>query len=76
MNEMPDGLSYSCPGHEIDSCWALRHKIQDLIEIVVAPPISQNIGTNPILADTAGPSNPVVNLISKEEGFLQTHSNS
>lgn len=58
------------PGDDTDNCWALRHKIQDLIKnetIAVAPPVSQNIATKPLHAHTVGPSNSTVNKISTEE---------
>lgn len=54
------------PGHDTDKCWALRHKIQDLIEngtIPVSPPVSQNIDTNPLPTHAVEPSNPTVKMI-------------
>lgn len=58
------------PRHDTEDCWALRHKVHDLIEngtIAVSTPISQNIKTNPVPTHATGPSNLVVNMISMDK---------
>lgn len=56
----------NAPGHNTEDCLALRHKVQDLTEsraIAVSPPVSPNVGTNPLPVDGAGPSGPAVDII-------------
>lgn len=53
-----------------NSCWALLYKIQDFIEngtIAIAPPSTQNNGTNPLPSQAAKPSTSSVNKVPTEE---------
>lgn len=47
------------PGHDINSCWAFKHKVQDLIDsgaIAITPP-AQSVSQNPLpLDDPTGPA--------------------
>lgn len=67
----------NAPMHDTKDCWALRHKGQHLIEseaFAVSPPISLNIGTNPLSAHGAGPSYSVVIWFSWRNFSLIRHS--
>ena len=47
----------SSPGHETDQCWALKNKIQDLIDnktIEFDPPPTPNVITTPMPKDDKG----------------------
>lgn len=65
----------NAPGHNTEDCLALRHKVQDLTEseaIAVSPPVSPNVGINPLPVHRARPSGPAVNMIFTDN-FSEIH---
>lgn len=58
------------PRHDTNNYWALRCKVQVLIDkrtVVIATPFTQNIATNPLPSNAVGPSGPLLNMILIKE---------
>lgn len=48
-------------GHDTNNCWAIRYKLQDLIDngtIAIAPLATKNIGANPCILMLSDPQAP------------------
>ena len=57
------------PGHDTNSCYNLRHAIQDLIDTkVIALPTRPNITSNPLPNHNFGRGSRINYLKSEEEG--------